>query len=176
VAAVRPAVFLDRDGTLNVPAAPGEYVSDPSDLRLLDGAAEAVALLRRAGYACIVVSNQRGVSLAKMSDAQLAAVDARLLELVEIDRSYYCTHGLDDGCDCRKPRPGLLLRAGAELKLDLSRSWMIGDSDTDCEAGRRAGCRTVKVKPTDGTLLAVATEIVAGAVPTVPITTSEVTA
>lgn len=174
MAAVRPAAFLDRDGTLNVPAAPGEYVSDPGDLRLLDGAAEAVALLRSAGYACVVVSNQRGVSLAKMSQAQLAAVDARLHELIVLDRSYYCTHGLEDGCHCRKPRPGLLLRAGAELELDLARSWMIGDSDTDCEAGRRAGCRTVKVKPTDGALLDAATEIVAGAVPTVLNPPSEV--
>jgi D-glycero-D-manno-heptose 1,7-bisphosphate phosphatase len=173
VAALRPAVFLDRDGTLNVPAAPGEYVSDPHELRLLDGAAEAVALLRRAGYACVIVSNQRGVSLAKMSQAQLDAVDTRLRELVQIDGSYYCTHGLEDGCDCRKPRPGLLLGAAAELALDLSRSWMIGDSETDCEAGRRAGCRTVKVKPADGTLLAVATEIVASVVPTVPTPTSE---
>lgn len=176
MAAVRPAAFLDRDGTLNVPAAPGEYVSDPGELRLLDGAAAGVALLRRAGYACVVVSNQRGVSLAKMTDAQLGAVDARLHELVQIDRSYYCTHGLEEGCDCRKPRPGLLLRAAAELELDLARSWMIGDSDSDCEAGRRAGCRTVKVKPTDGTLLAAAREIVARAVPTVPTHSSEVIA
>lgn len=174
MAAVNPAVFLDRDGTLNVPAAAGEYVSDPGELRLLDGAAEAVTRLRRAGYVCVVVSNQRGVSLAKMSQAQLDAVDTRLRELVDIDRSYYCTHGLEDGCECRKPHPGLLLRAGAELQLDLSRSWMIGDSDTDCEAGRRAGCRTVKVKPTDGMLLAAATEIAAGRVPPTLSPTSEV--
>ncbi len=174
MAAVRPAVFLDRDGTLNVPAAPGEYLSDPGELRLLHGAAEAVALLRGAGYVCVVVSNQRGVALAKMSQAQLDAVDARLRELVDVERSYYCTHGLEDGCDCRKPCPGLLLRAEAELQLDLSRSWMIGDSDTDCEAGRRAGCRTVKVKPIDGMLLAAASEIVAAGGPTVLTPASEV--
>jgi D-glycero-D-manno-heptose 1,7-bisphosphate phosphatase len=161
VAALRPAVFLDRDGTLNRPAAPGEYVEDADQLELLAGAADAVSLLREAGYLCVVVSNQRGVALAKMTQRQLTAVDARLRELVDIDGAYYCTHGLEERCPCRKPQAGLLLRASAELDLDLTRSWMIGDRDSDCEAGRRAGCRTVKVAPCDGALLAAAQAIAA---------------
>lgn len=161
MAALRPAVFLDRDGTLNRPAAPGEYVEDADQLELLAGADDAVSLLREAGYVCIVVSNQRGVALAKMTAGQLAAVDARLRELVDIDGSYYCTHGLDERCACRKPAAGLLIRASAEHGLDLSRSWMIGDRDSDCEAGRRAGCRTVMVAPRDGALLAAAKDIAA---------------
>jgi histidinol-phosphate phosphatase family protein len=158
---VRAAVFLDRDGTLNRPPAVGEYLRDPGELQLLAGAAEAVALLRRAGYVCVVVSNQRGVALGLMSEQQLAAVDARLHELVDLDRSYYCIHGLEDGCECRKPRPGLLIRAAEDLHLDLARSWMIGDSDIDGEAGRRAGCRTLKVEPVDGALLTAAGTIAA---------------
>lgn len=147
------AVFLDRDGTLNRPAAPGDYITEPSALRLLDGADQAVARLHDAGYVCVVVSNQRGVSLGRMTGAQLVAVDERLRELVAVDHSYYCIHGLDDRCACRKPEPGLLIRAGVELELDLTSSWMIGDRETDCEAGRRAGCRTIQVQPQDGALL-----------------------
>jgi D-glycero-D-manno-heptose 1,7-bisphosphate phosphatase len=156
-------VFLDRDGTLNRPPAVGEYVRDPSELQLLAGAAEAVALLRQAGYVCVVVSNQRGVALGLMTEQQLDAVDARLRELVDVERSFYCTHGLEEGCACRKPGTGLLTRAAAELGLDLTRSWMIGDSEGDCEAGRQAGCRTLKVEPVDGALLAAAGEIASGA-------------
>jgi D-glycero-D-manno-heptose 1,7-bisphosphate phosphatase len=159
---LRRAVFLDRDGTLNRPAAPGDYITEPSALELLDGADEAVRSLHQAGYLCVVVSNQRGVALRRMSDAQLAAVDDRLRELVAVDHSYYCTHGLEERCPCRKPEPGLLIRAGAELELDLAGSWMIGDRETDCEAGRRAGCRTIRVEPQDGALLA-AVQAITGA-------------
>jgi D-glycero-D-manno-heptose 1,7-bisphosphate phosphatase len=150
---VKRAVFLDRDGTINRPALPGEYIKCPQEFALLGGAVEAVALLRRSGYACVVVSNQRGVALRLMSKLELAAVDTRLRELVDIDRSYYCTHGLEDRCACRKPEPGMLVRAAAELELDLARSWMVGDSESDCEAGRRVGCRTVRLQPRDGALL-----------------------
>jgi D-glycero-D-manno-heptose 1,7-bisphosphate phosphatase len=158
---IRYAVFLDRDGTLNRPAAPGDYITEPSALELLSGADEAVARLHDAGYLCVVVSNQRGVALRRMTAAQLNAVDERLRELVAVDHSYYCTHGLEDRCACRKPEPGLLIRAGAELKIDLARSWMVGDRETDCEAGRRAGCRTIQVQPHDGALLAAVNSITA---------------
>ncbi|HLH65919.1 MAG TPA: HAD family hydrolase [Solirubrobacteraceae bacterium] len=153
------AVFLDRDGTLNHPAAPGDYITEPRGLRLFDGAAQAVALLRSLGYLCVVVSNQRGVSLGLMSAQGLRAVDDRLRELAAVDASYYCTHGLAERCACRKPRAGLLVRASAELDIDLSRSWMVGDRQSDCEAGRRVGCRTVLVAPRDGALLAAAHRI-----------------
>lgn len=161
----RRAVFLDRDGTLSRPPERGEYVVRPAELELLDGAGEAVALLARAGFDCVVVSNQRGVALGRMSRADLDAVDARLRELLaaagaELEGSYYCTHGLDEDCDCRKPRPGLLQRAAAELGLDLAGSWAVGDSASDVEAGRRAGCRTLRVVPTNGALLGAAQTII----------------
>jgi D-glycero-D-manno-heptose 1,7-bisphosphate phosphatase len=158
---VNRAVFLDRDGTLNRPAPPGDYIRGPEELELLAGAAEAVELLHGAGYLCVVVSNQRGVALQLMSSRALEAVDERLHELVDVDRSYYCIHGLEDRCDCRKPRPGMLVRAASELRLDLGRSWMVGDSETDCRAGLEVGCRTVRVKPRDGALLQAARMIAA---------------
>ena len=103
---MRRAVFLDRDGTLNRAALPGEYVQAAYEVELLGGAAAAVAMLARAGYLCVVVSNQRGVALGHMTGEDLHAVDARLRDLVAaggagLDATYYCTHGLDDGCDMR---------------------------------------------------------------------------
>jgi len=163
---MRRAVFLDRDGTLNRAALPGEYVQAAYEVELLGGAAAAVAMLARAGYLCVVVSNQRGVALGHMTGEDLHAVDARLRDLVaaggaELDATYYCTHGLDDGCDCRKPEPGLIMRAARELDIELSASWMVGDSAADAEAGARAGCRTLRVRPVDGALLAAAQTILA---------------
>jgi D-glycero-D-manno-heptose 1,7-bisphosphate phosphatase len=160
-------VFLDRDGTVNRPAAAGDYVRSPDEVELLAGAAPAVAMLSSAGYLCVVVSNQRGVSLRWMSELDLAAVDERLRALLaaggaEPGGAYYCTHGADDACGCRKPEPGLLVRAANELAIDLCASWMVGDAPTDVEAGRRAGCRTLRVLPVDGGLLAAAQTIVAG--------------
>jgi D-glycero-D-manno-heptose 1,7-bisphosphate phosphatase len=166
VAAMRRAVFLDRDGTLNRPPAPGDYLRRADEVELLGGAAAAVALLARAGYLCVLASNQRGVALGLMSDEELASVDARLRGLLaaggaELSRSYYCTHGSGEGCGCRKPEPGLLLRAANELEIELGASWMVGDTPTDLEAGVRAGCRTLRVLPVDGGLLAAAQTILA---------------
>ena len=166
MATLSRAAFLDRDGTLNRPPAPGSYVESADALELLVGAAEAVALLSRAGYRCVVVSNQRGVAIGCMTEDDLVRVDARLRELLAaagapIAASYYCTHGLDTGCDCRKPRPGLILRAARELGLDPGRSWMFGDSPNDVEAGRRAGCEAQMVRAADGALLAAVRTMVA---------------
>ena len=157
----RSAVFLDRDGTLNRPAGPDRYITEVGELVLLGGAAAAVDLLRGAGFAVVVVSNQRGVARGLMSTQRLAEIDGRLRQLIPIDAAYYCPHGHDAGCDCRKPAPGMLLRAAAEHNLDLARSWMVGDAATDIEAGQRAGCRTRRVAPVDGALLEAARAILA---------------
>jgi D-glycero-D-manno-heptose 1,7-bisphosphate phosphatase len=163
MAALRRAVFLDRDGTLNRPAAPGDYVRAPDALELIPGAAHAVGLLRRAGYLCVVTSNQRGVALGLMTEDDLAAVDLRLHELLRgIDASYYCVHAIGSGCGCRKPEPGLLLTAAEELRIDLGASWMVGDSPADEQAGRAAGCRTLLVRPVDLALLHAAQTILVG--------------
>lgn len=150
----RRAVFLDRDKTLMED--PG-YVSDPGQVRLLGGAAEAVARLRGAGYLVIVVTNQSGIARGKITEAQIAAVHERLRELLrragtDLDAIYYCPYldGPDAvvaqyrrDSDLRKPRPGMLLQAAREMEIDLSRSWMIGDEARDAQAGRAAGCRTI---------------------------------
>ncbi len=147
----RPAVFLDKDGTLveDVP-----YNVDPVRVRLMPGAAEGVAALHAAGFALVVVSNQPGVAFGLFGAGALEAVRLRLRDLLEqagapLAGFFFCPHapGPDrrPACGCRKPAPGLLIDAARDLHLDLASSWMVGDILDDVEAGRAAGCRTVLV-------------------------------
>jgi D-glycero-D-manno-heptose 1,7-bisphosphate phosphatase len=146
------AVFLDRDGTINTKAPEGQYVTAPEQLELLPGAAEGIRLLNHAGVPVVVVTNQRGVALGRMEDADLRAVHARLHQLLSnhdawVDAIFYCPHEKGT-CACRKPAPLMLRRAGAYLGLTtLRHTVMIGDSPSDVEAGRRAGTRTVLIAP-----------------------------
>ena len=149
---LRPAVFLDRDGVLNEWAGPHAYVRTVDELRLLPGIGEAAAALARAGYVLLVVSNQRGVARGLVEPAALAAIEERIQAALEpagarIAGFYYCTHDLDAGCDCRKPAPGLVLRAAGEHGIDLGASALVGDDETDVQAGRAAGVLTVRVGP-----------------------------
>lgn len=145
------AVFLDKDGTLvrDVP-----YNVDPAHIELMPGAAEALTRLAAAGYELIVVSNQSGVARGYFEERALADVERRLAKLlaprVSLAGFYWCPHHPEGSrapyavdCLCRKPRPGLLLRAAADHGVDLALSWFIGDILNDVEAGLRAGCRTV---------------------------------
>jgi D-glycero-D-manno-heptose 1,7-bisphosphate phosphatase len=139
----RPAVLLDRDGTLMRDVG---YPRDPDDVELLPGAAPALAALRDAGFALAVVSNQSGVARGLVTRDEAAAVHERLVaELgthgIELDGAYYCFHVPADGCACRKPAPGLLHDAARELGLALECSVMVGDRASDVDAGRAAGCR-----------------------------------
>ena len=145
---MRPAVFLDRDGTIIESV---HYLADPELVRLIDGAARAVRALRSAGYAFVVVSNQSAVGRGLLSVERLFEVhDAMCRQLAEqgarIDGFYFCpaVPASDDRTAVehpdRKPAPGMLLRASIDLDLDLSRSWMIGDVVSDVLAGRNAGC------------------------------------
>jgi D-glycero-D-manno-heptose 1,7-bisphosphate phosphatase len=143
----RQAAFLDRDGTINESPPQGEYVTRIEDFRLLPGAVEGLGSLARCGFALVVVSNQRGVAKGLVSEELLRATEEAIQEALrpegtEIARFYYCPHELEEECDCRKPRPGMLIRAQEDLGLDARASWMIGDSGTDIEAGKAAGCRT----------------------------------
>ena len=144
----RQAAFLDRDGTINESPPEGEYVTRVEDFQLLPGAVEGIARLAGCSYTLVVVSNQRGVARGLVSQELLRTTETLLQEALrphgaKIADFYYCTHELDEGCDCRKPLPGMLLQAASELDLDLGESWMIGDSQKDVEAGRAAGCRTI---------------------------------
>jgi len=151
----RPAAaFLDKDGTLidDVP-----FNVDPALIRLAPGAEEGLPLLHRAGFRLIVVSNQSGVARGLFPESALVAVEARVRSLlgrlgVPLAGFSYCPHhpggavaGYAHACDCRKPAPGMIVRAAREQGLDLGRSWLVGDILDDVEAGRRAGCRTVLI-------------------------------
>jgi histidinol-phosphate phosphatase family protein len=140
----RPALLLDRDGVLNRRPRRAEYVRRPEDLEWLPGALEAIRLLTAAGYRLIVISNQAGVARGEMSRADLAAVEERMLADAvaaggRIEATYYCLHDWDAGCDCRKPRPGMLFDAQRDLGLDLSRTPFVGDDERDGQAAAAAG-------------------------------------
>ena len=152
----RPAAFLDRDGTLNVRAAEHHYVCSPDDFEWLPGAAAGAARLAKAGYALVVVSNQRGLARGLVTHAVLREIEALIQAGLEaegcrVEAFRYCPHDLADACACRKPMPGLLLDAAADLDLDLAASWMIGDADSDVRAGQAAGCRTALIGTASGT-------------------------
>jgi D-glycero-D-manno-heptose 1,7-bisphosphate phosphatase len=140
-----PAAFLDRDGTLIEDL---HYLGDPERVRLLDGVAEALALLNGAGYVPVIVSNQSGVGRGLFPEAAVHEVNARLRQLLlaahagaDVRAFYHCPHAPEDDCDCRKPKAGLFLRAAGEHALDLGRSVGFGDRDRDLEAARAAGCK-----------------------------------
>ncbi|HVE69582.1 MAG TPA: HAD family hydrolase [Solirubrobacteraceae bacterium] len=140
-----PAVLLDRDGTIIEDVG---YPRDPEDVRLIDGAADGLARLRESGFRLVVASNQSGIGRGLITAAEARAVHERVVAErerhgVALDGARSCPHAPDAGCECRKPKPGLLLAAADELGLDLGASFMLGDRLSDVEAGRRAGCRTV---------------------------------
>jgi len=150
--ASRRAIFLDRDGTITIDTG---YPADPDEVELLPGAADALRTLRERGWAVVLVSNQSGVGRGLITPEQAEAVHGQLVVAlreagVELDGAYYCPHAPDDDCECRKPRSGLLRRAASELGLDLAGSVMVGDRQSDVEAGRDAGCTTVLLGPGDG--------------------------
>ena len=143
----RHGVFLDRDGTLNVRPREHEYVTSEEDFVWLPGAAEGAARLARAGYVLTVVSNQRGVARGLVHPSVLHGIEELIQDELgrygcSIAAFRYCVHDIEDACDCRKPKPGMILRLAREFDLDLARSWMIGDSRTDIRTGEAAGCRT----------------------------------
>ena len=158
------AVFLDRDGVIN--AAPynveeGKYDSPYTiaDFRFLPGAKQAIRLLNQKRWLTVVVSNQPGIAKGKCSAPFLEALDERMRAGLagsgaHLDAIYYCLHHpqalvpeLRQACQCRKPRPGLLLAAACDLKVDLTESYIIGDSFQDVEAGLAAGCKTILIRP-----------------------------
>ncbi|HEX5096007.1 MAG TPA: HAD-IIIA family hydrolase [Acidimicrobiia bacterium] len=143
----RAATFLDRDGVLNVaPVVDGvPRPASPGDVQLLDGVEDACAALVRAGLVLVVVTNQPDVARGTTTRAEVDEIHHWLAARLPITEFRVCTHDDGDGCDCRKPAPGLLQHAAADLDLDLARSVMVGDRWRDVEAGRAAGVRTVFV-------------------------------
>lgn len=149
-ASLVPAVFLDRDGTLTED--PG-YLHDPAHVRLLPGAVEALGRLKAHGFVTVIVTNQSGIGRELFTEADFLKVHARLMELLGpglIDGMYFCGDHPEHATHRRKPGTGMLLEAARDLRLDLARSWMIGDRGSDIAAGRSAGARSVLVLTGEG--------------------------
>lgn len=147
----RSAVFLDRDGVINRERR--TYVRSWSDFEFLPGALEALVELNRLGAPVVVVTNQSVVGRELISEPELAVIHDRMREAISvaggrIDAIYACTHAPQAGCDCRKPAPGLLIRAAEELGISLCDSVMIGDALTDVQAACAAGCQPLLVAST----------------------------
>lgn len=147
---MKRAAFLDRDGVINLKPPEGQYVTRWEEMQFLPGVAEAISLLGGARFRVIVVTNQRCVAKGLLTVPELDMIHQRMCgELAAagavIDGIYYCPHEEEPPCRCRKPAPGLLFTAARAHQIDLAASWMIGDSDRDMEAGRKAGCRTARI-------------------------------
>jgi D-glycero-D-manno-heptose 1,7-bisphosphate phosphatase len=150
----RPAVFIDRDGTLIREA---EYLADPAGVMVLPGAAAGVRKLRAAGYLIVVTSNQSGVARGYFDEETVRRVNGRMHALLAAEQAapdavYYCPHYVQGtvpayaiACDCRKPGPGMLRAAAQDLDIDLGCSWVVGDKASDVEFGRANGLRAVLV-------------------------------
>ncbi|MCR4842708.1 MAG: HAD family hydrolase, partial [Eubacterium sp.] len=152
------AIFLDRDGTINRHVG---FISSPGEFELLPGVARAIRRINESGYLAVVVTNQPVVARGEVSFEGLREIHNKMetelgKEGAYLDGIYYCPHHPDSGfegevpdlkfeCECRKPRPGMLLSAAEDFNIDLSESWMIGDGDRDIGAGINGGCRTVLI-------------------------------
>lgn len=143
-------VFLDRDGTINVRPPKACYVERPEEFIWMPGAIEAVKMLNEAGYMVILISNQPGIARGRLTEEMLQSIhDKMISDLADagahIDKIYYCPHNWDEGCECRKPKPGMLYQAQKDFSLNLRTGYLIGDDERDIEAGKAAGCHSILV-------------------------------
>ena len=159
------AVFIDRDGTINRYVG---FLKDIDEFELIDGVAEAIKKINESGYLAIVITNQPVIARGEVSITELNMIHNKMETLLGnkgayIDAIYYCPHHPDKGfegerieykieCDCRKPKPGMLLRAAKDYNIDLEKSWMIGDGINDVKAGKAAGCRTALIDDDNNSL------------------------
>lgn len=147
----RPALFLDRDGVLNIDHG---YVYLPHDFEPVPGVFEALRIAAAHGYALIVITNQSGIGRGYFTQDDYAALERYIFQTfmaegVQLTAIYYCPHHPDSSCECRKPKPGMIQQAAREHDVDLNRSIMIGDKDVDREAAIAAGVKTFEmVSPT----------------------------
>ena len=150
------AIFLDRDGVINRKPPDHDYVKSVSELKLLPGIKSAIKFLKNKGYLSVVVTNQRGISLGHFNHDTLAEIHAHINFIAAL---YYCHHAYHHQCNCRKPKPGLILQAASELNIDLSVSHLIGDSQTDIQAAHAAGVKSAHLLPTNSPILPLLTKI-----------------
>jgi len=162
------AVFLDRDGVITVDKS---YQYQTHDLELIPGAAAAIKKLKAGGYLAIIITNQSGVARGYFTEDDLLAFNSHMLKVLEnegakADAVYYCPHlkgakiaYYRKDCACRKPKPGMLIKAAKEYGVDLSRSWVVGDKASDVDAGKAAGCRTILIGKEKGKADALAKDL-----------------
>lgn len=157
------AIFLDRDGVINRKPTKGNYVKSWDEFELLPGVEDAVKLIRYQNCLPIVVTNQRCVAKGIVSVEVIKDIHKKLNSYLDdhgaaIEYFYICPHDYSDDCDCRKPKPGMIHKAITKFNIDPKKSWLIGDSDIDIEAGKRASVNTKKIR-TNGSLFAAVKEI-----------------
>lgn len=160
------AIFLDRDGTINRYVG---FLQDINQFELLEGVSDAIRMINESGYLAIVITNQPVIARGEVSEAELREIHNKMETLLGqqgayVDAIYYCPHHPDSGfegerkelkikCNCRKPKPGMLLKAAEEYNIDLASSWMVGDGESDMKAGKAVGCKLVKIgKPWEDTI------------------------
>jgi len=141
------AVFVDRDGTINVNYG---YISSPDEFKMYPNVAKGLRLLHEKGFKIIVITNQSGIARGYFSKEKLDVIHNKMKdelsqENVEVDAIYFCPHHPDEKCNCRKPQPGLLQQAIKDFDIDIGKSFFIGDRMLDVEAGRKVGCKTVLI-------------------------------
>jgi D-glycero-D-manno-heptose 1,7-bisphosphate phosphatase len=144
----KPAIFLDRDGTIIYDVG---YPKHPEQVKLMPGIISALKTLRKKGFLLIVVSNQSGIGRGYITSEEAENVHKTFISLlfeadIIIDRTYYCPHAPETNCSCRKPLPSMLFDAAENLNINLESSFMIGDRIADIEAGKRAGCMTILIE------------------------------
>jgi len=149
------AVFLDRDGVLTRERR--DYVKTPEELEILPGIGPPLRALREMGFRLVIVTNQSIVGRGMATNDEMGRIHEKLQSELKqlgcyVDAIYYCPHRPQERCSCRKPEPGLILRAAKDLGIDVAASWMIGDKEIDLEAAKRAGCRSVRVETNLGDL------------------------
>jgi len=146
----KKVIFLDRDGVINKKAPKADYVKNWNEFEFLPGAIEALKILTQNGYNIYIISNQAGIARGIMTENDLKEIHRNMLNELEkkggkVSDIYYCPHGWDDGCECRKPKPGMFFQAAREHHIDLTKAVFIGDDERDIQAGNSAGCKTILV-------------------------------
>jgi len=148
----KKVIFLDRDGVINEKPPKADYVKNWNEFEFLPGAIEALKILTQNGYEIYIISNQAGIARGIMTEDDLKEIHEKMKKELDnigakVSGIYYCPHGWDDGCECRKPKPGMFFQAAREHHIDLTKAVFIGDDERDIQAGNSAGCKTILVTP-----------------------------
>lgn len=148
MANLRKAIFFDRDGVLNKEKK--DYVKTISELEIFPSIVEPIKKFNKKGFLIVVITNQSAINRGLTTEQNVSDIHAQIQEFLKkngahIDSFYYCPHKPDESCMCRKPKPGLILKAANDLKINLKTSWLIGDNETDIQAATAAGCKSFKI-------------------------------